>query len=76
MSYVTAGTDAANATAGVSGSVNWPSPNYGHGGTWNNINSVLNQNSRLFFFKPIIVRVDEIDQLHPYANLVNKGSQV
>ncbi|PRQ27089.1 putative transcription factor bHLH family [Rosa chinensis] len=33
MSYVTAGTDAANATAGVSGSVNWPSPNYGHGGT-------------------------------------------
>lgn len=30
MSYVT---DAAAATAGVTGSVNWPSPNYGHGGT-------------------------------------------
>lgn len=32
MSYVTAGTDVAAASAGT-GSVNWPAPNYGHGGT-------------------------------------------
>lgn len=32
MSYVTAGTDVAAATAGTE-SVNWPAPNYGHGGT-------------------------------------------
>ncbi|XP_050364640.1 transcription factor bHLH110 [Argentina anserina] len=33
MSYVAAGTDVAATTAGVTGSVNWPNPNYGHGGT-------------------------------------------